>query len=116
MTDSRTIFRLQDIALAISRINDLLSDTDFATLQGDPVKRAAFERFLEILSEASRYIDDDLRSTEPSVPWRNIADIGNHLRHAYHRVDFEILWSIWDNGELGALHDAVMRMIAKLED
>ena len=106
MTD-RTVFRLQDIIEAVNCIDGLLGGTTFAALQGDAVRRAAFERFLEILSEAER---------ESQIPWRRIGDIGNHLRHAYHRVDAEILWRIWEDGDLAALKSAVTRMIAALGD
>ncbi|MCR9123171.1 MAG: DUF86 domain-containing protein [Phyllobacteriaceae bacterium] len=114
MTDRR-LFRLGDIKQSIENIDGLLSDADFESLYGDVVSRAAFERFLEILSEASRHIGDDLKRDEPDIPWRRIADIGNHLRHAYHRVDFEILWNVWADGDLAKLNDAVGRMIGRLE-
>ena len=112
--DQRTAFRLGDIVESINRIDALLSSSTFDELCNDFVRRAAFERFLEILSEASRHIDDDLKATEPSIPWRQVADIGNHLRHAYHRVDFEILWNTWANGNLAMLRDAVSRMLEAL--
>lgn len=111
----RTIFRLKDIVEAIDMIDALLAQTEFATLESDRVKRAAFERFLEILSEASRHISDDLKSQETEIPWQRVAGIGNHIRHAYHKVDFQILWNIWSDGDLAALGGAVGRMIARLE-
>lgn len=89
----RTLFRLRDICDAIAEIDALLENAEFATVQKDRVMRAAFERFLEILSEASRHVPEELRATEPDILWTRIAAIGNHLRHAYHRVDFEILWN-----------------------
>lgn len=59
--------------------------------------RAAFERFLEILSEASRHVPDEWKREHGAVPWRQVADLGNHLRHAYHRTDAEALWSIYED-------------------
>jgi hypothetical protein len=41
--------------------------------------RQLAERNLGI-SEASRRIADDLKATEPDVPWQDIAGIGNVLR------------------------------------
>ncbi len=114
MTPDRTLFRLQDIIDAIDRIDGLLVGMEFDALLTDHVKRAAFERFLEILSEASRHIPEESKATEQAIPWRRIGDIGNHLRHAYHRVDAEILWSIWESGELADLKGAVARMKDKL--
>jgi uncharacterized protein with HEPN domain len=41
---------------------------------------------LEIISEASRHIPDDLKELAPDIPWRQIAAIGNLLRHEYQRT------------------------------
>ena len=51
----RTLYRLQDIVDAIDQINLLLTGKSLDDVTGDRVLRAAFERFLEILSEASRH-------------------------------------------------------------
>jgi len=59
--------------------------------------RAAFERFLEILSEASRHIPEEWKADYSHIPWRQVADLGNFLRHAYHKTDLEVLWSIYEN-------------------
>ncbi len=108
----RTVFRLRDIVDAVDQIESLLDDMTFAQVYSDRVLRAAFERFLEILSEASRHIPTELKSDAPEIPWSDIAAIGNHLRHAYHRVDFEILWRIYEDGELVALRAAASKFLA----
>lgn len=111
----RTVHRLRDIIDAIDQINLLLEGKDFKDVQADRVLRAAFERFLEILSEASRHIPAKLKDQAPETPWRRIGDIGNHLRHAYNRVDAEILWNLYDNGDLADLRQVVLEFIAGLE-
>ena len=102
----RSVFRLRDIIDAVDQIESLLEEKTFADIIADRVLRAAFERFLEILSEASRYIPSELKEGSPEIPWPDVAAIGNHLRHAYHRVDFEILWRIYEDGELFELRAA----------
>lgn len=103
MTVDRTFFRLGDICDAIYSIEDLLADKTYAMLVGDRVTRAAFERFLEIISEASRHVPEDLKKIAPHIPWRRVADIGNHLRHSYHRVDMEALWAIHEDRRLSEI-------------
>ncbi len=103
----RTLFRLRDVVDAIDQIENLVEDKSFSQVFSDRILRAAFERFLEILSEASRHIPSELKEEAPQIPWIDIAAIGNHLRHAYHRVDFEILWRIYEDGELNELRAAV---------
>ena len=60
-------------------------------------------------------LGDDLRATEPEVPWRAIAGIRNVLVHDYCDVDLEVVWSVVDRDlpELGA---AVERMEQALAD
>ena len=41
----------------------------------------------EIVCEASRYVPADIAAREPRIDWRGMIDLGNVLRHAYHRVD-----------------------------
>ena len=99
--------RLSDILDAIEQISKLLENKTLDDLNKDRVLRAAYERFLEILSEASRVIPPELKLAAPQIPWTQVANIGNHLRHAYHQVDSEVLWSVYANGELAELRDVV---------
>ena len=77
--------------------------------------KAALERFLEIVSEVSRHIPLELKAKSPQVSWRRVADIGNHLRHAYQHVDVDILWDIYVEGELARLRGAVAGFIRTID-
>ena len=48
-------------------------------------------------SEASRHVPVEWKNEFPQIPWRRIADLGNHVRHAYHALDLGILWSIYEH-------------------
>lgn len=89
-----------------------MSDLSFPDFLSDRFKRAAFERFVEIISEASRHLPDAIKDKHPTIEWRNVADIGNHLRHAYHRADAEILWNLHDKGHLRRLREACSEYLA----
>jgi uncharacterized protein with HEPN domain len=91
----RTTRRIEHIAEAIANIRALLSDKGPEDLERDPFTRAAFERFLEIISEAARHLTLQDKARHSHLPWEQIADLGNHLRHAYHKVDASILWGIY---------------------
>ena len=112
--DERAIFRLRDMKASIDNIRELLDGRSFETMYGDAVTRAAFERFLEILSEASRHVPPEWKEASADrIPWK-IADLGNHIRHAYHKLDAELLWNIYEN-ELDALDDAILAMLTRYE-
>ena len=52
----------------------------------------AVTRALEIVSEASRRLPDDLRKRHPHLPWRSIRDVGNFYRHQYDNVMESYVW------------------------
>ena len=52
------------------------------------------QRALEIISEASRHLPDELLLIAPEIPWKQIRGIGNILRHEYHRLADSIVWSV----------------------
>lgn len=90
----------------------MLDGKTFEQASGDVVVRAAFERFLEIISEASRHIPEGWKVQFGSqVPWRQVADLGNILRHACEQASFGALWSIYQN-DLEPLRLAVDAMLA----
>jgi uncharacterized protein with HEPN domain len=86
--------RVRHILEAIADIDCALVGKTYDDFASDRFQRAAVERFLEMISEATRYIPDDVKATEGSIPWQKIVDFGNRLRHAYHSVDPKIVWQI----------------------
>jgi uncharacterized protein with HEPN domain len=48
---------------------------------------------LEIISEASRKLPDDLTDRHPEIPWRAIRDAGNLYRHDYVKVSMDTVWA-----------------------
>lgn len=111
----RTKYRLLDIKEAIDNIHELLDGLAFEEMYADVAIKAAFERFLEIASEAARNLPGALTDRHPEVPWRNVADLGNVLRHSYHKSDARALWTIYES-ELGALEKAVASMLDEVAD
>jgi len=89
--------RLTDILTSIIRIELVISNKTLAEFQSDIISRAAAERFLEIVCEASRKLPDDLKQQAPHIPWRQMIDFGNILRHAYHTTKTELVWEIINN-------------------
>jgi uncharacterized protein with HEPN domain len=49
-------------------------------------------RCLEIVSEASRRLPDELKARHPSIPWKDIAAAGNIYRHDYEDVAAKLVW------------------------
>ena len=78
--------RLSDMVQACERIRTLLHDMSLEAFEADWQKQWLVERGIEIISEASRHLTDELKARHPSIPWVKVAGIGNVLRHNYEHV------------------------------
>lgn len=65
---------------------------NFDTFTRDLKTFYAVTRALEIISEASRRLPDDLKERYPGVAWRAIHASGNIYRHKYDSVDALLVW------------------------
>jgi uncharacterized protein with HEPN domain len=101
--------RLDDMREAIDGIEATLGDVSFETFAASWQLQRAVERGLEIISEASRSLPDDLKQQAPDIPWPAIAAIGNILRHEYQRVETRLVWNIVEQ-HLQSLRAAVDRL------
>ena len=88
------IARLIDIIEAIELIRSELTGMTLQSLESDIRKRWLVERGIEIISEASRHLNDELKRRHPEIPWSKVAGIGNVLRHEYERVAYDVLWRV----------------------
>jgi uncharacterized protein with HEPN domain len=56
---------------------------DAKALADDLLRLYVVTRCLEIISEASRRLPDDLKARHPSIAWKEMAAAGNVYRHEY---------------------------------
>ena len=94
MTERIVAPRLADIIEAIERIRRVLDGVTFEAFEQNWEKRWLVERGIEIISEASRHLTDDIKERRPEIPWPKVAGIGNVLRHAYDQVAPDVLWKL----------------------
>ena len=106
---------LDDIIECVDNIRVAIHEKSFADYVADWTLRRATERGVEIISEASRRIPEDLRNTQLQIPWSLILGIGNVLRHEYRRVSNEAMYNIATN-ELAELKTAVLAIAAALDE
>ena len=74
---------LRDIAHHIDLASRFTAGFDYEAFAVDPRTVYAVTRCLEIISEASRRLPDDLKARHPSIAWRDMAGAGNIYRHDY---------------------------------
>jgi uncharacterized protein with HEPN domain len=100
---------VRHILEAITNIETDIAGYDFEKFRADRRTRQLVERNLEILSEASRRLPEELKLDEARIPWRVIAGIGNVLRHDYHEAYPTVLWDTCQK-DLKPLKEAVLRI------
>jgi uncharacterized protein with HEPN domain len=71
-----------------------LADVSLEAFENDWQRQWLVERGVEIISEASRHLPDDLKVRNPEIPWQKVAGIGNVLRHNYETIAAPVLWKL----------------------
>jgi len=86
--------RLTDIIEATERIHAVLADMPLDVFEADWQRQWLVERGVEIISEASRHLTDELKARHPEIPWQKVAGIGNVLRHDYEKIAAPVMWKL----------------------
>jgi len=98
---------LHDIRDNIELARSFVSGLDLPAFQTSRLHFYAAARALEIISEASKRLSDDVRARHPNLPWRAIRDTGNFYRHQYDNVLESYVWT--------TIHDDLPPLLAALE-
>lgn len=84
--------RLSDIIENIDVIDAFITGLDLAAFRADRRTVYAVVRALEIISEASRRLPDELLRRHSEIDWAAVAAAGNVYRHEYEAVDESLIW------------------------
>jgi len=83
---------LRDILHHIDLATHFAAGFDPTSFHDDLRTVYAVTRCLEIISEASRRLPDELKARHPSIAWKRIAGAGNIYRHDYEDVEARFVW------------------------
>jgi uncharacterized protein with HEPN domain len=114
MTNRTLIPRLVDIIEAVEHIRSVITGISLDDFEADWQKRWLVERGVEIISEASRHLDDALRARHPEIPSPKVAGIGNVLRHDYERIAPDVMWKLAQT-DLPVLEQACREELARVQ-
>ena len=106
--------RLTDILDNIHAIADFIAGMTFEDYVSDRKTVYAVTRALEIISEASRRLPDELKQRHAEIAWAGVAATGNVYRHEYDNVDQALVWQTIQH-ELAPLRQAVVDELRRLE-
>jgi len=103
---------LADILQNIQLATDFTEGMSYETFRADVRTVYAVTRCLEIISEASRRLLEELKGRHPKIHWLAVAAAGNVYRHEYESVDEVQLWHTIQR-ELADLRQAVISELKK---
>lgn len=106
---------LHDMLEAIERVEQITRGRTLDEFRQSWQLRWIVQRAIEIISEASRAIPEELKRTQPHVPWPQVRGIGNMLRHEYQALSDPIIWRVVTD-ELPPLKAAIEAMMARLDE
>ena len=84
---------LADIPENIERIGAYMASLDRTEFARDGRTRDAVERCLERICEGAYRLGDQAEGLMPGQPWADIRGMGNRLRHAYDRMNLDVIWN-----------------------
>ena len=101
---------LREIIVALDELEAALAGQTATTFKHQWFLQRGTERAIEIVSEAVRHLPEELLARHPQIDWSDVRAIGNLIRHEYHRVDPDVIWSVVVD-DLPALRSAIEAML-----
>jgi|SRR5580704_1235019 uncharacterized protein with HEPN domain len=102
---------LRDMEHHIDLATRFTAGLDYETFQDYTRTIYAVTRCLEIISEASRRLPNELKTRYPSIAWKDMAGAGNVYPHDYEDVAAKLVWETVQLA-LPPLRDVIVREIA----
>jgi uncharacterized protein with HEPN domain len=92
MLSERERSALRDMLYHIELAERFTRGRTFESFLDDLMPLYAVIRCLEVISEASRRLSDELKARHPHILWREMAAAGNVYRHDYEEVLPRRVW------------------------
>jgi uncharacterized protein with HEPN domain len=84
--------RIDDILVAIERIQRYTDGMDLSSFSRDDRTVDAVVRNITVIGEAAAAVPEDVRRKYPELPWEEMRGIWNVIVHEYFGVSLPILW------------------------
>jgi uncharacterized protein with HEPN domain len=97
MLSERERKHLGDMLENVELAQKFTEGLEFETLRDNVQVLYAVIRCLEIVSEASRRLSQELKDRNGNIPWNDIAAAGNFYRHNYEGITSSRVWKTLRN-------------------
>ena len=89
--------RIRDILDSVSAVQGYTRGMTYEGFVADRKTVDAVLRNLIVIGEAANHMPDDVISTHPDIPWRDMRDMRNFVIHEYFGISDRILWDTIQN-------------------
>jgi uncharacterized protein with HEPN domain len=103
---------LRDMLEATQKVASFISGLSEKAFLADEKTQYAVVRALEVIGEAAKKIPEDVRSTYPDLPWRQIVGMRDVLVHDYFGVNAQVVWKT-ATLDVPAIAQSLNRIMAK---
>lgn len=94
---NNNILYIEHILIALNKVVDYVGEgTEKDFLDNEQLQDAVIRNF-EIVGEATKKIDNTIKSKYVSVPWKQMAGMRDKLIHDYFGVDINVVWETVQN-------------------
>jgi uncharacterized protein with HEPN domain len=84
--------RIQDISVAMEKIERYTAGMTLADFQADDRTIDAVLRNFEVIGEAAGHVPPHVAASYPDIPWAKMRALRNIVAHAYFGVNLPIIW------------------------
>ena len=92
MLSEAAVAALRDVEYHINLASQFVAGLTYEDFRDDIRTVFAATRCLEIISEASQRLPDEMKTRHPSIAWKAIAGARNIYRHEYEDVAAKLVW------------------------
>jgi len=91
---------VKDDRVYLQHIQDALNDiagycgSDREGFFNDRMRQDATLRKLEVIGQAVKNLSERTKSSQPDIPWKQIAGMRDKVIHDYFGVNLEIVWGV----------------------
>ncbi len=105
--EDRDLALLWDMRKFARQAYALVRRITFERLDGDPMRKLALERALEVLGEAARRVSPGYKDRQAQIEWRALVGQRNVLAHDYGKINHRRLYD--------STHSIVPLLLAELD-
>ena len=106
---------IKDIIEYMERAENHIKNFQFDQFLKDDKTCDAVIRCIEVIGEATKNIPEEIRISNPSISWRDLAGMRDKIIHSYFTVDFETVWLVIKE-DIPRLKPMVKKVLEKMEE